>query len=55
MSDRNRVRVVRAVLAVLMTAMGAMMLAGCPATNAGPPLEPRAADTVTVPVEFPGS
>ncbi|MDP7728024.1 MULTISPECIES: hypothetical protein [Mycobacterium] len=54
MSDRNRVRTVRAVLALLMTVMGGMMLAGCP-VSAQPPLAPRAADTVIVPGSVPGS
>lgn len=54
MSDRNRVRTVRAVLALLMTVMGGMMLAGCP-VSAQPPLAPRAADSVMVPGGVPGS
>ena len=54
MSDRNRVRTVRAVLALLMAVMGGMMLAGCP-VSAQPPLAPRAADTVAVPADVSGS
>lgn len=54
MSDRNRVRTVRAVLALLMTVMGGMMLAGCP-VSAQPPLAPRAADTVAVPADSPAA
>lgn len=53
MSDRNRVRTIRAVLALLMTVMGGMMLAGCP-VSAQPPLAPRAADTVVVPADLTG-
>ncbi len=52
MSDRSRVLAVRAALALLMTVMGVTMLAGCP-VGAQPPLAPRAADTVTVPVNIP--
>ncbi|WP_205873116.1 hypothetical protein [Mycobacterium camsae] len=53
MSDRNRVRTIRVVLALLMTLMGGIMLAGCP-VSAQPPLAPRAADTVVVPAGLPG-
>ncbi|MDP7701812.1 hypothetical protein [Mycobacterium sp. TY815] len=49
MSDRNRVRIVRAVLALVMTVTGGMMLAGCP-VSAQAPLAPRAA----VSVDYPG-
>ncbi|MBI2701148.1 MULTISPECIES: hypothetical protein [Mycobacterium] len=51
MTDRGRVLAVRAVLALLMTVMGATMLTGCP-VGAQPPLAPRAAHTVAV--EVPG-
>ncbi len=51
MTDRGRVLAVRAVLALLMTVMGATMLTGCP-VGAPPPLAPRAAHTVAV--EVPG-
>lgn len=53
MTDRSRVLAVRAVLGLLMTVMGAIMLAGCP-VSAQPPLAPRAADTVAVPVNGSG-
>ncbi|QLL05255.1 hypothetical protein [Mycobacterium vicinigordonae] len=45
MTDRHRILAVRVALAALITAMGAMMLAGCP-VDAGQPLQPRATDVV---------
>ncbi len=50
MTENNRVLVVRVALGVLMTVMGAMMLAGCP-VNAQPPLNVRAVDAVVVPAD----
>ena len=42
MTDKKRTLVVRVLLGVLMTVVGAFMLAGCP-VSAQPPLAPRAA------------
>jgi hypothetical protein len=45
MTDKKRTLAVRVVLGVLMTVVGAVMLAGCP-VSAHPPLAPRAAVVV---------
>lgn len=44
MTDRHRILAVRVVLGLVMTAVGATMLAGCP-VGTHPPLHPRAAET----------
>ncbi|WP_155769692.1 hypothetical protein [Mycobacterium asiaticum] len=48
MTDKNRVRLVRVVLGVLMAVAGASTLAGCPANTQPPPLTPRAASVSVI-------
>jgi hypothetical protein len=45
MTDKKQTLAVRVVLGVLMTVVGAFMLAGCP-VSAHPPLAPRTAGVV---------
>jgi hypothetical protein len=47
MTDKKRTLAVRVVLGLLMAVMGVCMVVGCP-IKAGPPLQLRASDTVTV-------
>ncbi|WP_155763766.1 hypothetical protein [Mycobacterium asiaticum] len=48
MTDKQRTLAVRVALGLLMTVIGAFMLAGCPVT-AQPPLELRAVACATLP------